>query len=345
MNYYSSVGMIILLQYVLTQSIADPKDCSSFIQHLPKNITIRESSPLNISIIEIRLNATAAPSFINDIYYHIHPDCLSNHFKSVQEGNKWSLFLQKAIDVEYIYLVENKFVLKDFQIEIKCGFRNSIVNGTVIDEDDNGPIFANTKSTNCTISGYSANSYREYTGQLETSPGGIEAADGDVTGNNVTYSFLYGEPFGFKDYFIINPQHGHVNKTREITEEDPHNFMMIIQATENSTLGRTKIAVLEVGVYENIPVVSSQVEANQAVLLVLQVLSGIIIMVFTFAFAYIVHHRIKKHVVSPKIPDSVNTSKFDSMEAVTEDSFILENTIVLTESKQINGGTIKDCKE
>lgn len=60
----------------------------------------------DISIIEIRLNATAAPSFINDIYYHIHPDCLSNHFKSVQEGNKWSLFLQKAIDVEYIYLVE-----------------------------------------------------------------------------------------------------------------------------------------------------------------------------------------------------------------------------------------------
>lgn len=60
----------------------------------------------DISIIEIRLNATAAPSFINDIYYYIHPDCLSNHFKSVQEGNKWSLFLQKAIDVEYIYLVE-----------------------------------------------------------------------------------------------------------------------------------------------------------------------------------------------------------------------------------------------
>lgn len=119
----------------------------------------------------------------------------------------------------------------------------------------------------------------------------------------------------------------------------------LFQATENSTLGRTKIAVLEVGVYENIPVVSSQVEANQAVLLVLQVLSGIITMVFTFAFAYIVHHRIKKHVVSPKIPDSVNTSKFDSMEAVTEDSFILENTIVLTESNQINGGTIKDSKE
>lgn len=68
-------------------------------------------------------------------------------------------------------------------------------------------------------------------------------------------------------------------------------------------------------------------------------------MVFTFAFAYIVHHRIKKHVVSPKIPDSVNTSKFDSMEAVTEDSFILENTIVLTESNQINGGTIKNSKE
>lgn len=103
--------------------------------------------------------------------------------------------------------------------------------------------------------------------------------------------------------------------------------------------------MLEVGVYENIPVVSSQVEANQAVLLVLQVLSGIITMVFTFAFAYIVHHRIKKHVVSPKIPDSVNTSKFDSMEAVTEDSFILENTIVLTESNQINGGTIKNSKE
>lgn len=29
-------------------------------------------------------------------------------------------------------------------------------------------------------------------GKIETSPGGIEAADGDVTGNNVTYSFLYG---------------------------------------------------------------------------------------------------------------------------------------------------------
>lgn len=41
--------------------------------------------------------------------------------------------------------------------------QDSIVIGTVIDEDDNGPIFANTKSTNCTISGYSANSYREYT--------------------------------------------------------------------------------------------------------------------------------------------------------------------------------------
>lgn len=41
--------------------------------------------------------------------------------------------------------------------------QDSIVIGTVIDEDDNGPVFANTKSTNCTISGYSANSYREYT--------------------------------------------------------------------------------------------------------------------------------------------------------------------------------------
>ena len=29
-------------------------------------------------------------------------------------------------------------------------------------------------------------------GKIETSPGGIEAADGDVTGNNITYSFLYG---------------------------------------------------------------------------------------------------------------------------------------------------------
>lgn len=41
--------------------------------------------------------------------------------------------------------------------------QDSIVIGAVIDEDDNGPVFANTKSTNCTISGYSANSYREYT--------------------------------------------------------------------------------------------------------------------------------------------------------------------------------------
>lgn len=346
MNYYSSVGMIIiLLHYVLTQSIADPENCSSFIQHLPRNITIKESSPLNISIFEVRVNATAASSFADTINFHIHPVFLLDHFKSVQEDNKWSLFLQRAIDVEYIYLERNKYILKDFQINIQCGSYNGVVNGTIIDEDDNGPVFANTKSTNCTISGYTAKSYREYMGQLETSPGGIEAVDGDVTGNNVTYSFLYGEPFGFKDYFIINPQYGHVNKTREITVEDPHNFMMIIQATENSTLGRTKIAVLEVDVSENILVVSSEVEANQAVLLILQVLSGIIIVVFTFAFAFIVHHRIKKHVVSPKIPDSVNTSKFDSMEAVTEDSFILENTIVLTESNQMNGGTIKDTKE
>jgi hypothetical protein len=98
--------------------------------------------------------------------------------------------------------------------------------------------------------------------------------------------------------------------------------------------------VLDVGVYENVNVVSSKVKANQGVLIFLQVLSGVLILAFTTGFGFIVHHRIKKHTVNPKIPDSANTSKFDSMEAVTEDSFILENTIVLTETNQMNGGAI-----
>lgn len=42
------------------------------------------------------------------------------------------------------------------------------MNVSVIDEDDNGPVFANTKSTNCTISGYTASSYREYTVRKST---------------------------------------------------------------------------------------------------------------------------------------------------------------------------------
>lgn len=41
--------------------------------------------------------------------------------------------------------------------------------------------------------------------------------------------YFSGEPFGFEDYFIINPRYGHVNKTREVIEGDPHSFMMIIQ--------------------------------------------------------------------------------------------------------------------
>jgi hypothetical protein len=94
------------------------------------------------------------------------------------------------------------------------------MNVTVVDEDDNGPVFSNTQSNNCTLAGYTASSVREYVvtnlkfigqssnvlvnlsfsnfsslfqGRLETSPGGIVAADGDITGNNVTYSFLYGK--------------------------------------------------------------------------------------------------------------------------------------------------------
>lgn len=80
-----------------------------------------------------------------------------------------------------------------------------------------------------------------------------------------------------------------------------------------STLGRTKFAVLEVGVHENIPNASSEGKANKAVLLVLQIISGIMIVAFTLGFAFIVHHRIKKHIVTPQVPDSSNTSKFDSM--------------------------------
>lgn len=41
--------------------------------------------------------------------------------------------------------------------------------------------------------------------------------------------YFSGEPFGFEDYFIINSRYGHVNKTREVIEGDPHSFMMIIQ--------------------------------------------------------------------------------------------------------------------
>nr|XP_022316081.1 uncharacterized protein LOC111119848 isoform X2 [Crassostrea virginica] len=349
MKNHSSFGVIVvILQHVLTHSIADPDDCSSFINRLPPNITISESTPSNTSLLEVNVNATAASTFIDQVDFYIIPSELSvfllDHFKSLHVGNKWLLLLQKSIDVEYIYQEKNKYVLNNFQITFLCESNTKVMNVSVIDEDDNGPVFANTKSTNCTISGYTASSYREYTGKIETSPGGIEAADGDVTGNNITYSFLYGEPFGFEDYFIINPRYGHVNKTREVIEGDPHSFMMIIQATEMSTLGRTKIAVLEVGVHENIPVASSEVKANKAVLLVLQIISGIMIVAFTLGFAFIVHHRIKKHIVTPQVPDSSNTSKFDSMEAVTEDSFILENTIVLTETNQMNGGSIKDTK-
>ncbi|XP_062590856.1 uncharacterized protein LOC134252400 isoform X2 [Saccostrea cucullata] len=341
MKYYSNCGLVMILwQFVLTQSTAEPWDCSSFFSHLPQNITITESEKPNTYLVNLTLTA----AFNHSIYFNIiyPPELkvfLADYIKAQHDQNMWSLILQKSIDVEYIYLENDKFALTYFQIKFCCENLTQVMTITVTDEDDNGPVFSNTESTNCTLSGYTASSVREYTGKLETSPGGIGAADGDITGNNVTYSFLYGEPFGFEEYFTINSQYGHVNKTREVTEDDPHSFMMIIQATEVSNLSRTKIAVLEVGVVQSTPAYSSEVKANQGVLIFLQILSAVLILAFTAGFIFIVHHRIKKRSVSPKLPGSASTSKFDSMEAVTEDSFILENTIVLTETNQMNGGS------
>ncbi|XP_061167312.1 uncharacterized protein LOC133176168 [Saccostrea echinata] len=341
MKYYPNCGLVMILwQLVLTQSTAGPRNCSSFLSDLPQNITITESKKPNTSLVNVTFTAPFTHSIYVDIVYP--PELrvfLTDYIKVQHDQHMWALILQKSIDVEYIYTENDKYALTYFQIEFSCENLNKEMTITVTDEDDNGPVFSNTESTNCTLSGYTASSVREYTGKLETSPGGIGATDGDITGNNVTYSILYGEPFGFEEYFTINSQYGHVNKTREVTEDDPHSFMMIIQATEVSSLGRTKIAVLEVGVVQSTPVVSSEVEANQGVLIFLQILSAVLILAFTVGFAFIVHHRIKKHNVSPKLPDSSSTSKFDSMEAVTEDSFILENTIVLTETNQMNGGS------
>ncbi|XP_048761008.1 uncharacterized protein LOC125670091 isoform X2 [Ostrea edulis] len=343
MKHHSHSELIMIIcQYVFTHSsAAGSSDCNALINQFSQNKAINESTQPNTSILNVTVSEVLQDKMNFEIIY---PSELSvfllDYIKLQYDGNTLALILQKSIDVEYIYEKKNKYALTYFQVEFSCEQFSTVMNISVVDEDDNGPVFSNTQSNNCTLAGYTASSVREYVGRLETSPGGIVAADGDITGNNVTYSFLYGEPFEYEEYFSINPQYGHVNKTRGVTEDDPHDFMMIIQATEVSTLNRTKIAVLDVGVYESVNVVSSEVKANQGVLIFLQVLSGVLILAFTVAFGFIVHHRIKKHTISPKIPDSANTSKFDSMEAVTEDSFILENTIVLTETNQLNGGPI-----
>ena len=80
------------------------------------------------------------------------------------------------------------------------------------------------------------------------------------------------------------------------------------------------------------------VTVDHNVLLVLRIASGVIILGFTAAFAVIIRHRMRKYWASKKThpdPDirSLTSPRFADLELVKEDSFLKENTIILTDAK------------
>ncbi|XP_052070581.1 uncharacterized protein LOC127709218 [Mytilus californianus] len=124
-----------------------------------------------------------------------------------------------------------------------------------------------------------------------------------------------GDPVDYQRYFIIDYSTGTVNKTSNITTSDPHDFVIIVQATEESSAKRSRVAVLTVSVsLPHVPLKSNPYRANRTVIAVLQIISGIIILGFTVGFIFIVRHRNKKQ----KVECSKEFTKTDDIEDIEE---------------------------
>ncbi|XP_063447587.1 uncharacterized protein LOC134727135 [Mytilus trossulus] len=303
--------------YVVTNQYPD---CGNVLQQIPAflNITEHDQDKVMMTLIHgtsinISLDIVFPANIVSVLQKHFRLNLLNNHTTDI--------ILQSAVDIEQIYL-DTKTVVNYVEMKITCRSAGNIpvltkkVNVTVEDIDDNGPVFEKTDVSQCALPVYTAGAGEQFVGSLYLSPGAIHAVDGDlVKTNKVSYAFLHGDPVDYQRYFIIDYFTGTVNKTSNITIADPHNFVIIVQATEESSAKRSRVAVLTVSVsLPHKPLKSNPYRANRTVIAVLQIISGVIILGFTIGFIFIVRHRNKKH----KIECDKEFTKTDDIEDIEE---------------------------
>ncbi|CAG2248771.1 unnamed protein product [Mytilus edulis] len=267
-------------------------DCGNVLQQIPAflNITEHDKDKVMMKLIHgtsinISLDIVFPANIVSVLQKHFRLNLLNNHSTDI--------ILQSAVDIEQIYL-DTKTVVNYIEMKITCRSAGNIpvmikkVNVTVEDIDDNGPVFEKTDVSRCALPVYTAGAGEQ---------------------------FVVGDPVDYQRYFIIDYSTGTVNKTSNITIADPHDFIIIVQATEESSAKRSRVAVLTVSVsLPHKPLKSNPYRANRTVIAVLQIISGVIILGFTIGFIFIVRHRNKKH----KIECDKELTKTDDIEDIEE---------------------------
>ncbi|XP_069124232.1 uncharacterized protein [Argopecten irradians] len=207
------------------------------------------------------------------------------------------LELVNPLDVETVYLDVNVTSL-DIQLKVFCKdslltIESAILNLTIVDEDDNSPAFSHAAEGTCVLPAFTASAHEHYIGPLTTSPSCICATDGDfVTNNDIVLSFLHEDPLGFSRFFAVDVSTNTINKTSNMSSDDPRSYTVIIQATEASAQGRSVVAVLNVGIESGYPsLVMTEHKANEKVRVILQILSATILTGFGVGFIILVWHR------------------------------------------------------
>ncbi|XP_060076094.1 uncharacterized protein LOC132555748 [Ylistrum balloti] len=288
------------------QSIAHT--CSdAFAQIIPA--CVYETDPAGTCILSLTTNA----SLTFDVTIS-HPfelvNRLDGYFRFNRNNTDEILELQQTLDVETVYLNTNITTL-EIQLKVSCKnhfqtMENAMLNLTIIDDDDNSPSFGQEAAGTCVLPVFTASAHEQYIGPLTTKPSCICATDGDfITNNDITLSFLHGNPQDFSKFFAVDLITNTINKTSHTSSDDPTEFTFIIEATEQSAQGRSMVAVLSVGIESGYPAVVTTVhKANDSVKLVLQALSAIILAGFTVGFVILIWHRNKRVKPMTEVKDA-----------------------------------------
>ncbi|XP_033736964.1 uncharacterized protein LOC117325117 [Pecten maximus] len=207
------------------------------------------------------------------------------------------LELIHPLDVETVYLNTNVTTL-EIQLQVFCTNdsqtkESAMLNLTIIDDDDNSPSFGQAAGSTCILPVFTASAHEHYIGPLTTNPSCMCVTDGDfITNNDIVISFLHGNPPGYKRFFAVDASTKTINKTANMSSDDPRDYTFIIQAKEVSAHGRSMVAVLSVGIESGYPaLLMTEHKANENVKLVLQVLSAAILAGFSIGFVVLIWHR------------------------------------------------------
>ncbi|XP_030835701.1 protocadherin-15-like isoform X2 [Strongylocentrotus purpuratus] len=243
---------LINFNYDILIKVNDANDNTPFFIGAPYTVSVSEATAINEVIFAgIEADDNDGDNRNGQISFEIVPnqnDPMSNSYFDMPNTGKGEVTLLQSLDFETRQQWTVSIVAKDRGVVPRSSMATLTV--TVLNADDQAPMFVGCNTTICTNVEYRA-SVLEKTprlGPLQFSPNQIRVVNssgGTVDPQSVTFSFTGGQPPQYSSFFSINPTTGQVNLLQQVRRSEYDVFSISVAATKGSS-SSTATVIIEV---------------------------------------------------------------------------------------------------